>query len=363
MKIMIVTDAWEPQVNGVVRTLKMTTRHLQSMGHSTHILSPLDFRSFPCPTYPEISLALVSPAAVARHIDQVQPDCLHIATEGPLGWAARGVAMRRGWPFTTAYHSRFPEYVHARVRVPLGWSYALLRRFHNAAQATLAPTPAIVDDLRARGFTQARLWSRGVNLDAFTPDGPRLPRPSHPVFLYVGRLAVEKQVQKFLALDLPGEKWVAGTGPEEARLKRQFADVRWFGVLGGDELAAVYRSADVMVFPSVTDTFGLVMAEAMACGTPVAAYPVPGPIDVVGRDSPGGALSDDLRAACLAALHKPRDGVRRHAEQFNWPAATRQFEQALAPLPHARGAAPTPVTADFGHDPVAGADGKSLSIK
>lgn len=322
MKIMIVTDAWEPQVNGVVRTLKMTTRHLQEMGHSTHILSPLDFRSFPCPTYPEISLAVVTRRAVA-------PDCLHIATEGPLGWAARAVAVKRGWPFTTAYHSRFPEYVHARVRVPVGWSYALLRKFHNAGRATLAPTPAIVDDLRARGFTQARLWSRGVNLEAFSPEGPRLPRDSSPVFLYVGRLAVEKQVHKFLELDLPGEKWVAGTGPEEARLKAQYPHARWFGVLSGDDLATVYRSADVMVFPSVTDTFGLVMVESMACGTPVAAYPVPGPIDVVGHDSAGGVIDDDLRAACLAALAKPRDGVRRHAEQFNWPTATRQFEQAL----------------------------------
>ena len=171
MKIMIVTDAWEPQVNGVVRTLKMTTRHLQEMGHSTHILSPLDFKSMPCPTYPEISLALATKGAVARHIDKVAPDCLHIATEGPLGWAARGVALQRGWPFTTAYHSRFPEYVQARVRVPLGWSYALLRKFHNAGRATLAPTPAIVDDLKARGFTRARLWSRGVNLEAFSPTG------------------------------------------------------------------------------------------------------------------------------------------------------------------------------------------------
>ena len=338
MNIMIVTDAWEPQVNGVVRTLKMTTRHLQAMGHGTHILSPLDFRSVPCPTYPAISLALATRAAVARQIDQVRPDCLHIATEGPLGWAARAVAQRRGWPFTTAYHSRFPEYVQARAHVPLGWSYALLRRFHNAAQATLAPTPAIVDDLTARGFTRARLWSRGVNLEAFTPKGHRLPRPAKPVFLYVGRLAVEKQVHKFLALDLPGEKWVAGTGPEEARLKRRFPGVRWFGVLSGDDLAAVYRTADVMVFPSVTDTFGLVMAEAMACGTPVAAYPVPGPIDVVGRDSPGGALHEDLRAACLAALKKPREGVRRHAEQFNWLTATRQFAQALVTLPHAASA-------------------------
>ena len=329
MKIMIVTDAWEPQVNGVVRTLKMTTRHLQEMGHSTHILSPLDFRSFPCPTYPEISLAVATRRAVARHIDAVAPDCLHIATEGPLGWAARGVALKRGWPFTTAYHSRFPEYVHARVRVPMGWSYALLRKFHNAGRATLAPTPAIVDDLAARGFTRARLWSRGVNLEAFSPDGPRLPRDSSPVFLYVGRLAVEKQVHKFLDLDLPGKKWVAGTGPEEAKLKAQYPNARWFGVLSGDDLATVYRSADVMVFPSVTDTFGLVMVESMACGTPVAAYPVPGPIDVVGHDSPGGAIDDDLRAACMAALSKDHEGVRRHAEKFNWPTATRQFEQAL----------------------------------
>lgn len=332
MKILIVTDAWEPQVNGVVRTLKMTTRQLQAMGHTVAILSPLDFHSVPCPSYPEISLALASRRAVARRIDALAPDCLHIATEGPLGWAARAVALQRGWPFTTAYHSRFPEYLHARTRLPLGWSYALLRRFHNAGRATLAPTPAIVDDLRLRGFTRARLWSRGVNLQAFSPDGPRLARGQGPVFLYVGRLAIEKQAHKFLELDLPGEKWVAGTGPEEARLKTRFPGVRWFGVLGGEALAAVYRSADVMVFPSVTDTFGLVMAEAMACGTPVAAYPVPGPIDVVGRDSPGGALDDDLRRACLAALGKDRAGVRRHAEQFNWAAATRQFEQALVPL-------------------------------
>ncbi|WP_028603423.1 glycosyltransferase family 4 protein [Ottowia thiooxydans] len=332
MKIMIVTDAWEPQVNGVVRTLKMTTRELRAMGHTTHILSPLDFKSVPCPTYPEISLALATRAAAARRIDAVGPDCLHIATEGPLGWAARGVAMRRGWPFTTAYHSRFPEYVHARVRLPVDWSYALLRKFHNAGEGTLAPTPAIVDDLKARGFKRARLWSRGVNLDAFSPEGPRLERGAGPVFLYVGRLAVEKQVHKFLELDLPGEKWVAGTGPEEAKLKARYPNARWFGVMSGDDLAAVYRTADVMVFPSVTDTFGLVMAESMACGTPVAAYPVPGPIDVVGHASPGGAIDMDLRAACLAALGKPRDGVRRHAEQFNWPQASRQFEQALVPI-------------------------------
>ncbi len=193
--------------------------------------------------------------------------------------------------------------------------------------------------MKAHGFTQARLWSRGVNLEAFTPEGPRLERTRSPVFLYVGRLAVEKQVHKFLELDLPGEKWVAGTGPAEAGLNAQFPDARWFGVLSGDDLATVYRSADGMVFPSVTDTFGLVMAESMACGTPVAAYPVPGPIDVVGHDSPGGAIDNDLRAACLAALSKPRDGVRRHAEQFSWPTATRQFEQALVRIGRASGVA------------------------
>ncbi len=336
MKIMIVTDAWEPQVNGVVRTLKMTTRELQAMGHEVHILSPQDFKSVPCPTYPEISLALATRSTVARRIDAVEPDCLHIATEGPLGWAARGAAIRNGWPFTTAYHSRFPEYVHARVRVPLSWSYGLLRKFHNAGVATLVPTPAIMSDLESRGFTQTRWWSRGVNLQAFTPEGPKLERSTSPVFLYVGRLAVEKQVHKFLELDLPGEKWVAGTGPDEARLKAAYRRVRWFGVLGGDDLATVYRSADVKVFPSVTDTFGLVMVESMACGTPVAAYPVPGPIDVIGHDSAGGVLDTDLRAACLAALNKPRDEVRRYAEQFSWTRATQQFEQALVRLP-ARG--------------------------
>jgi glycosyltransferase involved in cell wall biosynthesis len=335
MKLMIVTDAWEPQVNGVVRTLKMTTRELQRMGHEIALVSPNDFRSMPCPTYPEIDLALTTRAGVARRIDAFAPDCLHIATEGPLGWLARSVALQRGWPFTTAYHSRFPEYVHARVRVPLAWSYALLRRFHNAGLGTLTPTPAIVEDLRKRGFARPVWWSRGVDLNTFTAEGPRLPRPEHPVFLYVGRIAVEKQVDAFLALDLPGEKWVAGDGPARAKLEARFGaarGVRWFGVLDAAALATLYRSADVMVFPSVTDTFGLVMAESMACGTPIAAFPVPGPIDVVGLDSPGGALDTDLRAACLRALTLPRAGVRKHAEQYSWERATQQFAQALRPI-------------------------------
>lgn len=331
MKILIVTDAWEPQVNGVVRTLKMTVRELERLGHVVALLSPQGLRSMPCPSYPEIELALVGRGEVARRIDAFGPDCLHIATEGPLGWLARSVALRRGWPFTTAYHSRFPEYVQARIRLPLAWSYAVLRRFHNAGVATLAPTAAIVDDLRERGFTKPRWWSRGVDLQMFTPDGPRVERCSEPVFLYVGRLAVEKQVEAFLKLDLPGQMWVAGEGPERAKLQARYPHVRWFGVLGGPELAALYRSADVKVFPSLTDTFGLVMVEAMACGTPVAAFPVPGPIDVVGQ-SAGGVLSEDLREACLKALKLPRDAVRAHAETFTWERATQQFVEAMQPI-------------------------------
>ncbi|HKX95882.1 MAG TPA: glycosyltransferase family 1 protein [Methylibium sp.] len=331
MKLMIVTDAWEPQVNGVVRTLKMTCREIERLGHHVEILSPQGFRTLPCPSYPEIELALASRRAVAARIDAFGPDCLHIATEGPLGWQARAVARRRGWRFTTAYHSRFPEYVHARSRLPTAWVYALLRRFHNAGVATLAPTPAIVDDLAARGFARAHWWSRGVDLSMFTPDGPKEPRGAAPVFLYVGRIAVEKQVDAFLSLDLPGEKWVAGEGPERARLQARHPGVRWFGVLSGPDLARLYRSADVMVFPSVTDTFGLVLAESMACGTPVAAFPVPGPIDVVGR-SAGGVLDDDLRHASLAALDLPRGPVRAHAEQFSWARATAQFVAALEPV-------------------------------
>lgn len=343
MKILIVTEAWDPQVNGVVRTLKMTRRELQALGHEVALLTPAAFRSLPCPTYPEIRLSLASRRAVARAIDAEAPDCLHLATEGPLGWAARAVALERGWPFTTAYHSRFPEYVHARCRMPLPWMYALLRRFHNAGRATLVPTPAIVRDLQARGFSQARLWSRGVDLGTFHDEGLRLERQASPVFLYVGRLAVEKNVEAFLTLDLPGEKWVAGDGPARARLEAAHPEARWFGVLDGASLATLYRSADVMVFPSRTDTFGLVMLEAMACGTPVAAYPVPGPLDVIG-DGPGGVLHEDLRSACLQALERPRRGARAHAERHSWAAASAQFLQALAPIPPSlRGAAARPV--------------------
>lgn len=338
MKILIVTEAWDPQVNGVVRTLKMTRRELEALGHRVALLTPQRFRSLPCPTYPDIRLALATRRAVAEVIDAESPDCLHLATEGPLGWAARAVARARGWPFTTAFHSRFPEYVQARIGLPPAWTHALLRRFHNAGQATLVPTPAIREDLAARGYTRTRLWGRGVDLQTFHPEGPRWPRGASPVFLYVGRLAVEKNVEAFLDLDLPGEKWVAGDGPARARLEARCPEARWFGVLDGPSLATLYRSADVMVFPSRTDTFGLVMLEAMACGTPVAAFPVPGPLDVVGQ-GPGGVLHPDLREACLRALERPRAAVRAEAERHGWAAASAQFLAALAPIPRHAGMA------------------------
>lgn len=332
MKIMIVTDAWEPQVNGVVRTLKMTQRELERLGHDVQFLTPLQFRSFPCPTYPEIALALSTTRQVAKKIDEFHPDCLHIATEGPLGWMARSVALQRNWPFTTAYHSRFPEYIHARFRIPLNWSYALLRKFHNAAKQTITPTMGIVNDLRSRGFLNPRLWTRGVDSSVFTSQGTTFQREKNPVFLHVGRLAIEKNVEAFLKLDLPGEKWIAGDGPERKRLQEKYPHARWFGVLDGQTLAALYRSADVFVFPSVTDTFGLVMAEAMSCGTPVAAFPVPGPIDVV-NDGVSGALNHDLRQACMDAMQMSRQAVIEHARGFNWATATQQFLSALQTIP------------------------------
>ena len=327
MKILIVTDAWLPQINGVVRTLQMTVRELIALGHHVEILSPELFRSVPCPGYAEIRFALASRRQVRQRMAAIAPDALHITTEGPLGLHARAIAREFGWPFTTAYHTRFPEYVRARLPVPLALSYAFLRRFHDAGVATLAATPAIVDDLRAHGFKSPRLWSRGVDTTLFNPEGQREARACSPVFLHVGRIAVEKQVDEFLKLDLPGEKWVVGDGPERVRLQAAYPHARWFGALEGQALARIFRSADVKVFTSVTDTFGLVLVEAMASGTPVAAFPVPGPNDVVGAC--GGVLDYDLRRACMAALALPREGARAHAMTFSWTAATRQFVEAL----------------------------------
>ena len=330
LRILLVTDAWEPQVNGVVRTLKTTARELTSMGHEVRFLTPLDFRTLPCPTYPEIRLSLFPQSGVNRAIREFDPDVLHIATEGPLGMAARSFALRSDFPFTTAYHTRFPEYVHARLRLPLSWSYAWLRRFHRPSRAVMAPTQVVVDDLVANGFSNVRLWSRGVDMDVFRPQESQRLASEPPIFLYVGRVAVEKNVEAFLDLDLPGSKWVVGTGPAIERIRAQHPKANYLGVLDREDLAKVYAAADVFVFPSKTDTFGLVLLEAMACGLPVAAYPVTGPRDVIGN-SPAGVLHEDLRTACLEALKLKREDALARARMFSWRAATEQFFSHLHP--------------------------------
>jgi glycosyltransferase involved in cell wall biosynthesis len=330
VKIQIVTDAWEPQVNGVVRTLKTTARELTAMGHEVRFLTPLDFRTLPCPTYPEIRLSLFPQGGVNRRITAFDPDVLHIATEGPLGLAARRFALRNDLPFTTAYHTRFPEYVHARFRLPLSWSYAWLRWFHGAGKGVMAPTQVVVDDLVANGFQNVKLWSRGVDMDIFRPQESKRLDSNPPIYLYVGRVAVEKNVEAFLELDLPGSKWVVGTGPAIDGVRARFPQANYLGLLDREELAKVYAAADVFVFPSKTDTFGLVLLEAMACGLPVAAYPVTGPRDVIGSSS-AGVLHEDLRTACLEALKLKREDAVARASLFTWRAATEQFFANLHP--------------------------------
>ncbi|WP_144108326.1 glycosyltransferase family 4 protein [Paraburkholderia sp. BCC1886] len=334
MKIMIVTDAWEPQVNGVVRTLKNTTRELGLLGHRVELLTPLEFKTIPCPTYPEIRLSLLPRRKLRERIDAFAPDALHIATEGPLGMAARAYAIRHKLPFTTAYHTRFPEYVQARFGLPVALTYSFLHWFHKPSLAVMAPTPVVKTDLEKFGFTNVVLWTRGVDLDIFHPMDSKVLNSARPIFLYVGRVAVEKNVEAFLKLDLPGSKWVAGEGPALAELKSRYPKANYLGVLTQTELAKVYAAADVFVFPSRTDTFGLVLLEALACGTPVAAYPVTGPIDVL-ADGGAGAMNDDLREACLDALKIDRDHARAWAERFSWAAASAQFAAHLKPLPRA----------------------------
>jgi glycosyltransferase involved in cell wall biosynthesis len=341
MKIMIVTDAWEPQVNGVVRTLKNTAHELTKLGHRVDLLTPLEFRTIPCPTYPEIRLSLLPGRHVRARIDGFAPDALHIATEGPLGLAARAYARRHGLPHTSAYHTRFPEYVQARFGVSLGLTYRFLRWFHGPSQAVMAPTPVVKADLEKFGFRNVVLWSRGVDLEIFRPQPSKVLNSAHPIFLYVGRVAVEKNVEAFLMLDLPGSKWVAGEGPQLAELKSRYPGANYLGVLSQAELAEVYAAADVFVFPSRTDTFGLVLLEALACGLPVAAYPVTGPIDVL-HGGHAGALDTDLRVACLDALKIERSTARAWAERFSWRAASEQFAAHLKPLPHVGAAYESP---------------------
>lgn len=332
MKLLIVTDAWHPQVNGVVRTLTTTRAELERLGHQVEVISPDRFRTVPMPTYPEIRLALAPGRRVRQMIEAAQPDAIHIATEGPLGFAARRYCLKRKLPFTTAYHTRFPEYVRDRAPVPLSLSYAFVRRFHAPAHSVMVATASIEADLEKRGFTNIRRWSRGVDTDLFRP-GPKdlfahLPRP---VFISVGRVAVEKNIEAFLSLDLPGSKVVVGDGPQLAELKAKYPSVTFVGAKHGDELARHYAAADVFVFPSRTDTFGLVLLEALASGLPVAAFPVPGPLDVI-ADSPAGVLDTDLRAACLKAVGIDPTICRDHALGFSWQSCAQQFLANLRPF-------------------------------
>jgi glycosyltransferase involved in cell wall biosynthesis len=323
MRVLVVTDAWRPQVNGVVQSLEALARAVGSFGASIDFLTPEGFPSIPLPTYREIRLALASPWDVQKRIDKVAADHVHIATEGPLGLAARRLCIMRGAPFTTSYHTRFPEYLHARTRIPVGFSYAVLRRFHNAGAGMMVSTERLAQELAGRGFERPLIWSRGVDRLLFRPQHVSLDFPK-PIFLYVGRLAPEKNLEAFLSLDLPGSMLVIGEGPSRRALEAKFPRARFLGLKRGEELARFYAGADVFVFPSLTDTFGIVLLEALACGVPVAAFPAPGPIDVVGG-SDAAVLSHDLRAACLAALGIPRDSARTLALRYSWEASARQF--------------------------------------
>lgn len=325
------SDAWYPQVNGVVRTLSTLATELEGLGHRVEVVGPGRFRTVALPSYASIRVALWPGRSLATMIEQFQPDALHIATEGPLGLAARRWAVRRGHAFTTAFHTRFPEYLHARTGFPLGVSYAWLRRFHNAGRGMMVAAGTLRQELSGRGFRTVRPWTRGVDLRRFQPIRATALQFPGPVFLYVGRVAVEKNIGAFLSLDLPGTKVVVGDGPQREALQLAYPDAIFLGERTGDDLAQVYAAADVFVFPSLTDTFGLVLLESLASGTPIAAHPVTGPIDILAGAAPGvGALDHDLRAAALRALSGDRRACRAHAERFSWRTCADLFLSNLA---------------------------------
>ncbi|ODA68918.1 GDP-mannose-dependent alpha-mannosyltransferase [Methyloligella halotolerans] len=329
MKVLVATDAWHPQVNGVVCTYDRLAKEVAKRGDELHFLTPQDFRTVPCPTYPEIRLALAWPRKVARRIEEIAPDFIHIATEGPVGLMTRRYCITRKRPFTTSYHTRFPEYVSARLPVPLRLGYAVERWFHNRAAGTFVATQSMAEQLKREGIERIMPWSRGVDTEHYRPRPSRL-FGDGPVFLYVGRIAVEKNIEAFLSLDLPGKKVLTGGGPQAAMLEKKYPDAIFTGPKHGEELAEIYASADVFVFPSLTDTFGLVLLEAMASGVPVAAYPVCGPKDVV-TDPAAGVLSEDLRDAALKALELDGSAARAHALKFSWEVSADQFlENVLA---------------------------------
>jgi len=340
MRILLATDAWEPQVNGVVRTLTRVVSELKAMGHTVEVISPDQFKTFPLPTYAEIKVAIGVYEPVQERFKAFEPEAIHIATEGPIGLAARRICVEWKLPFTTSYHTRFPEYVSARLPLPLAAGYAYMKWFHKPSGRLMVATPTMRDELSEHGFRNISAWSRGVDTETFHPRRPDEPdvfaHLAKPVFLYVGRVAVEKNIEAFLAVDLPGTKVVVGPGPQLEELKAKYKSAVFTGPKSGDDLAAHFACADVFVFPSLTDTFGLVILEAMASGTPVAAYPAPGPIDIIPGSGAGTlavGATEGLREACLEALNCDRGQVRAFAEKFSWRACAEDFVKNLQPYP------------------------------
>jgi glycosyltransferase involved in cell wall biosynthesis len=324
MRVLIISDAWKPQVNGVVRTLERLAFDAGQMGHEIRFLTPQDYPTAPLPGYPEIQLALASLRSVADAIERENPDALHISTEGPLGWLARHWAIKTKRPFTTCYHTRYPQYISARYPIPEAISYGFLRHFHNAGVATMVATPALQDELHGEGFKRCVIWSRGVDADLFHPEKREALEFPGPIFLCVARVAVEKNLEAFLSLDLPGSKLIVGDGPDRDMLQHKYPSAHFLGAKFGADLARIYASADAFVFPSKTETFGLVMLEALASGTPVAAFPVEGLIPSI-ASAGAGIIGDDLGRAALAALSVPRTTARSFALGYSHQRAAEQF--------------------------------------
>jgi glycosyltransferase involved in cell wall biosynthesis len=340
MRILLATDAWTPQVNGVVRTLAHTVAECRAMGHQVDVVSPDQFRTFPLPTYPEIKLAMGAYEPVQERFKAFEPEAIHIATEGPIGLAARRICMDWKLPFTTSYHTKFPEYVSARLPVPVSAGYAYMRWFHHPSGRVMVATPSLREELEKHGFRNLSPWSRGVDTQMFRPREPGDPDVyeglARPIWVNVGRVAVEKNVETFLALDLPGTKVVVGDGPQREELATKYPATVFRGSRSGEDLVAHFAGADVFVFPSITDTFGLVILEAMATGAPVAAFPAPGPVDLIpgtGAGALAASLDDGLREACLACLDLDRGVVREFAERFSWRACAEEFVRNLQPYP------------------------------
>ncbi len=331
MKIALITDAWHPQINGVVTTLSTIADKLRGFGHDVRLFTPDGYKNWPCPTYPEIRLALGSGSKVAKQLKTFAPDAIHVATEGPLGLAARSYCIRNKVPFTTSFHTLFAEYVNVRTGIPVSWGYAFLAWFHNQGARAMTATPGLVEQLKSRGLKNPVLWSRGVDTTLFCPRDTHRLEGKGPKLLYVGRVAIEKNIESFLRLEIEGTKFVIGDGPQRDELESKYPDVVFLGYKKGIDLAEHISDADVFVFPSKTDTFGLVMLEALACGVPVAAYPVPGPQDVILSESVG-HLNDDLKIAIQRALDKNRDDCRNYALRYSWESCARLFESHLEPF-------------------------------